>query len=58
MTTATFTPTAKGAREGATALDSDPGHQRHLLSSTIRAIKVFAGTAVSVVLLGEHNGRR
>ncbi|MFD7235693.1 hypothetical protein ACFWAT_10320 [Streptomyces syringium] len=58
MTTATFTPTAEGARPGATALHPAPGHQRHLLGSTIRAIKVFAGTAVSVVLLGEHNGRR
>ncbi|APU40847.1 hypothetical protein ACFCYM_11110 [Streptomyces sp. NPDC056254] len=52
MSTATFTPIQGGRPSGATALsDSTP---RHRLGSMLRAAKVFAAAAVSVVVLGEY----
>ncbi|KOG90155.1 hypothetical protein ADK38_10305 [Streptomyces varsoviensis] len=53
MSTATFTHTGQGARRGAT-IDSAADQQRHGLGGTLRAIKVFAGAAISVVLLGNY----
>lgn len=43
------------ATHGATALRDDAeGHPRHLLGNALRAVKVFASTAFSVVVLGEY----
>lgn len=40
---------------GATALGTGPADEhRHLVGNALRAIKVFAGAALSVVLLGEY----
>ncbi|MFJ3926424.1 hypothetical protein [Streptomyces sp. NPDC090022] len=52
MSTATFTPTQGGRPSGATA--TSDSHPRHRVGSVLRAAKVFAATAVSVVLLGEY----
>ncbi|MGI5470326.1 hypothetical protein [Streptomyces sp. CA-132043] len=47
-------PKAAGrARHGARAVAHDTGH-RHPVGSALRAVKVFAGTALSVVVLGEY----
>ncbi|AWZ09319.1 MULTISPECIES: hypothetical protein [unclassified Streptomyces] len=52
MSTATFNPVQAGRPSGATALsDSRP---RHGVGSVLRAAKVFAAAAVSVVVLGEY----
>ena len=53
MSTATFTPAPvhHGPPPGATALQ---GSHRHRLGDALRAVKVFAGTAFGVVLLGEY----
>ncbi|GGX46956.1 hypothetical protein [Streptomyces fructofermentans] len=53
MSAATFTPAhvRPGQPSGATALQ---GSHRHRLGDVLRAVKVFAGTAVNVVLLGEY----
>ncbi|MFD9334171.1 hypothetical protein ACFWBF_07090 [Streptomyces sp. NPDC060028] len=52
MSTATFTPIQGGRARGATATsDSRP---RHRVGSVLHAAKVFAATAVSVVVLGEY----
>ncbi|MET9467504.1 hypothetical protein ABZY44_22390 [Streptomyces sp. NPDC006544] len=60
MSTATFTPipgtrpggTSRPKAAGATATsDSRP---RHRVGGVLRAAKVFAATAVSVVVLGEY----
>ncbi|WKX71033.1 hypothetical protein [Streptomyces sp. XD-27] len=52
MSAATISPTPA---HGATAFRSDAeAHPRHFLGNAIRAVKVFASTAVSVVLLGEY----
>jgi hypothetical protein len=53
MSTATFTPApvSPGPPPGATALHDS---HRHRLGDTLRAIKVFATTTLSVVLLGEY----
>ncbi|MFE3650346.1 hypothetical protein [Streptomyces sp. NPDC057579] len=47
--------------KGATALGADPTtgsaaahEQRHLLGNTVRAVKVFAAAAFSVVVMGEY----
>lgn len=53
MTTATFTPIPGGrSGRGATALSDH--RPRHRVGSLLRAAKVFAATAVSVVVLGEY----
>ncbi|GAA3780432.1 hypothetical protein [Streptomyces chiangmaiensis] len=52
MSAATFTPARKGPPPGATALDVD--HRRHRLGDALRAVKVFVGAAIDVVLLGEY----
>lgn len=52
MSTATLTPIRGGRPSGATATsDSRP---RHLVGNALRAAKVFASAAVSVVVLGEY----
>ncbi|KPI09977.1 hypothetical protein OK074_9108 [Actinobacteria bacterium OK074] len=58
MSAATFTPAPVRPvhytpSSGATALDDTP-HRRHRLGDALRAIKVFAGAAVGVALLGEY----
>jgi hypothetical protein len=52
MSAATFTPAPRPPRPaGATpVLGSHP----HLLGETLRAVKVFAGAAFAVVILGEY----
>jgi hypothetical protein len=52
MSAATFTPAQKGPPTGATAVDGT--HHRHFLGDTLRAVKVFAGAVIDVVLLGEY----
>lgn len=52
MSTATLTPIQGGRPRGATATsDSRP---RHPFGSALRAAKIFAAAAVSVVVLGEY----
>lgn len=52
MSTATFTPVQGRRPRGATAIsDSRP---RYSGGGVLRAAKVFAATAVSVVVLGEY----
>ncbi|UQI48414.1 hypothetical protein M1P56_30895 [Streptomyces sp. HU2014] len=58
MNTASLTPTAQGAHAGATALHDGADHPRHGLGNALRVLKVFAGAAVSVVLLGEYSDKR
>ncbi|GAA3821829.1 hypothetical protein ACFS5L_20040 [Streptomyces phyllanthi] len=54
MSAATFSPVPArhGPPPGATALDVD--HHRHWMGDAMRAIKVFAGAAFEVVVLGEY----
>jgi hypothetical protein len=55
MSAAAFTPGPvhqHGPASGATALSA--GRRRHLLGDTLRAVKVFAGAALGVVVLGEY----
>ncbi|KUJ69801.1 hypothetical protein ACZ90_08360 [Streptomyces albus subsp. albus] len=55
MSAVTVFPGREPAAHGATALgDHAESHPRHFLGNALRAVKVFAGTAVSVVLLGEY----
>ncbi|MCZ4118651.1 hypothetical protein [Streptomyces sp. H39-S7] len=56
MTTQTFAPGPSAA--GSTALGTSHEHPRHLLGSTLRAVRVFAQTAVEVVLLGSEGKHR
>ncbi|MFH8467468.1 hypothetical protein [Streptomyces sp. NPDC017991] len=53
MSTATFTqaPARPRPPTGATALE---GSHRHRLGDALRAVKVFAGAALGVVILGEY----
>ncbi|MGP4044260.1 hypothetical protein [Streptomyces sp. 2A115] len=53
MSTATFTPASvrSGPPPGATALQ---GSHSHRLGDALRAVKVFAGAALGVILLGEY----
>lgn len=53
MSTATFTPLQGGRPSGATA--TSESRHRHLFGDVLRAAKVFATTAVSVVVLGEYS---
>lgn len=59
---------APGPGRGATALgDAVPEqpprhlrhlrHPRHMLGNAVRAARVFAGTAFSVAVLGQYDGR-
>lgn len=52
MSAASFTPARHGPPPGATALGGK--HRRHLLGDALRAVKVFVGAAIDVVLLGEY----
>ncbi len=52
MSAATLTPAPGGPRpSGATALR---GSHPHRLGDALRAVKVFAGAAFDVVILGEY----
>ncbi|KJY31838.1 MULTISPECIES: hypothetical protein [Streptomyces] len=53
MSTATLTPIQGGRPSGATATSSH--HPRHRVGDVLRAVKVFATAAVSVVVLGEYS---
>ncbi|MFE9769815.1 hypothetical protein ACFYPC_35725 [Streptomyces sp. NPDC005808] len=52
MSAATFTPGPPAHPGGATAASGT--HRRHRIGDALRAVKVFAGAALSVVLLGEY----
>ncbi|MPY63383.1 hypothetical protein [Streptomyces spongiae] len=54
MSAATFSPVPgrHGPPTGATAIDAD--HHRHWTGDVLRAIKVFAGAAFEVIVLGEY----
>ncbi|WP_406507448.1 hypothetical protein [Streptomyces sp. NBC_00212] len=56
MSTATFNP-APSARpnvsKGATASGAAP-HRTHMIGNAVRAAKVLAGAAFSVVVMGEY----
>ncbi len=56
MSAATFIPASASGRPGpppgATGLDDR--HHRHRLADALRAIKVFAGAAFGVIVLGEY----
>ncbi|MFB6524012.1 hypothetical protein [Streptomyces sp. NPDC056401] len=52
MSTATYTPVQGRRPRGAT---SDSRRPRHSAGSVLRAAKVFAATAMSVVVLGEYS---
>ena len=52
MSAATIHP-APSRHPGATALDG-AAHTHHRLGDALRAVKVFAGAAFSVVILGEY----
>ncbi|MCF4138965.1 hypothetical protein L1856_22770 [Streptomyces sp. Tue 6430] len=53
MSAATFTPApAPGRPPGATSVTGTPHH--HRLGDTLHAIRVFAGAAFDVVVLGEY----
>jgi hypothetical protein len=56
MTTATVPPGPPV--HGGTALGARPDHPRHLLGNALHAIRVFAVTAVEVVVLGSAEGKR
>ncbi|MER7395525.1 hypothetical protein ABT381_08425 [Streptomyces sp. NPDC000151] len=45
--------TAARARQGASPM-AHGGEHRHPVGSALRAVKVFAGTAFSVAVLGEY----
>ncbi|SHM30411.1 hypothetical protein [Actinacidiphila paucisporea] len=45
------------AAHGATVFGTRPDHPRHRLGSALRAVRVFAVTAVEVVLLGNESNR-
>jgi hypothetical protein len=50
MSAATIHPAPVGPR-GATAIQ---GNHRHRLGEALRAVKVFAGAAFDVIILGEY----
>ncbi|MCX5387905.1 hypothetical protein [Streptomyces sp. NBC_00083] len=57
MSTATFTPAptpsaGPGAPRGATASGAAP-HRPHMIGNAVRAARVLAGAAFSVVVMGE-----
>ncbi|MGR4882752.1 hypothetical protein ACIPUC_25570 [Streptomyces sp. LARHCF249] len=52
MSTATFTPVQGGVPRGATA--TSHVRTRHGFGGLLRAAKIFAAAAVSVVVLGEY----
>ncbi|MCB5178838.1 hypothetical protein [Streptomyces antimicrobicus] len=56
MSTATYIPVQGRRPRGATATTTPAHiHPRHRVGGVLRAAKVFAGTAFSVVLLGEYS---
>nr|WSX51213.1 hypothetical protein OG409_21120 [Streptomyces sp. NBC_00974] len=62
MSTATFTPiqgtrpggSSRPKAAGATATATSDSRARHRVGGVLRAARVFAATAVSVVVLGEY----
>ncbi|MGW7352138.1 hypothetical protein [Streptomyces sp. NPDC054784] len=63
MTTASIhQPAVSVPGRGATALGTAVAgdavrHPRHLFGNAVRAVRVFAGTAFSVAVLGQYDGR-
>ncbi|WP_438292494.1 hypothetical protein [Streptomyces sp. HUAS TT7] len=56
MSAATFTPAPSacpGTPKGATASGAAP-HRTHMIGNAVRAAKVLAGAAFSVVVMGEY----
>ncbi|MFI6473367.1 hypothetical protein ACIBL5_24255 [Streptomyces sp. NPDC050516] len=56
MSTATFNPAPSArpnAAKGATASGAAP-HRTHMIGNAVRAAKVLAGAAFSVVVMGEY----
>ncbi|UQX02294.1 hypothetical protein [Streptomyces sp. RerS4] len=53
MSTATFTPIQGGRPRGAAPTSDSPS--RHRFGGALRAAKIFAAAAVSVVVLGEYS---
>ncbi|MGW2818960.1 hypothetical protein [Streptomyces sp. NPDC001415] len=56
MSAATFSPVPSarpGALKGATASGAAP-HRTHMIGNAVRAAKVLAGAAFSVVVMGEY----
>ncbi|WP_181449662.1 hypothetical protein [Streptomyces cyaneus] len=51
MSAATINPAPVGPH-GATALQGS--HHRHRIGEALRAVKVFAGAAFDVIILGEY----
>ncbi|MBG0854390.1 hypothetical protein I2W78_21755 [Streptomyces spinoverrucosus] len=51
MSAATFHPAPAPAHPGATSLT---GSHRHRLGEALRAVRVFAGAAFDVIVLGEY----
>ncbi|MEU3723964.1 hypothetical protein [Streptomyces sp. NPDC031705] len=52
MSTATFAPVQGGRPKG--AADTSDHRSRHRVGDVLRAARVFAAAAVSVVVLGEY----
>ncbi|MCC3653266.1 hypothetical protein LIX60_17710 [Streptomyces sp. S07_1.15] len=52
MTTPPIPPPRRPS-PGAGASGAEPGHRRHVLGDALHAIRVFAGAALSVVVLGD-----
>ncbi|KNE83229.1 hypothetical protein ADZ36_06540 [Streptomyces fradiae] len=52
MTTPPIPPPRRPS-PGAVASGAEPGHRRHVLGDALHAIRVFAGAALSVVVLGD-----
>ncbi|MBQ0986622.1 hypothetical protein KBZ10_19325 [Streptomyces sp. F63] len=56
MTTPPIPPPRRPS-PGAVASGAEPGHRRHVLGDALHAIRVFAGAALSVVVLGDTGDR-
>ncbi|WP_158711074.1 hypothetical protein [Streptomyces albus] len=56
MTTPPIPPPRRPS-QGAVASGAEPGHRRHVLGDALHAIRVFAGAALSVVVLGDTGDR-
>ncbi|GAP48092.1 hypothetical protein [Streptomyces azureus] len=53
MSAATFSPaSAPGRPPGAATVAGS--HHRHLLGEAVRAVRVFAGAAFDVIILGQY----
>ncbi|MEU6079327.1 hypothetical protein [Streptomyces sp. NPDC047108] len=57
MSAASITSANRPGASGASAIGSGSDEHRHVLGNVLRAIRVYAETAISVVLLGEYAER-